>query len=187
MRPHARSRSLPPEGAPAASGRPSAGWMDRRFALMSLAALTGCGFELRREPELPFKTLALTGFEANSPLAAGLKRQIKRTPVQLLDDATRAEVVLEVLHEFRDRTVVASTSVGQVREFQLRLQFDYLIRRADGELLVPKVELRLARDMTYTETFALSKEQESANLYGAMHSDAIAQVMRRLAAVKLRT
>jgi LPS-assembly lipoprotein len=118
-------------------------------------ALAGCGFELRREPELSFKTLALTGFA-------------------------------ECLLDYRDRTVVASTSVGQVREFQLRLQFDYLIRTASGELLVPKVELRLSRDMNYTETTALAKEQEAANLYGAMHSDAIAQVMRRLAAVKLQ-
>ena len=82
-------------------------------------------------------------------------------------------------------TVVASTSVGQVREWQLRLQFDYLIRTASGELLVPKVELRLSRDMNYTETAALAKEQEATNLYNAMHSDAIAQVMRRLAAVRL--
>lgn len=185
MRPHARSRSLPPEGAQDALGRPG-GVLDRRLALIGLAALAGCGFELRREPELPFKTLALTGFQPDSPLAAGLRRQVKRTPVQLLDDPARAQVVLEVLHEHRDRTVVASTSVGQVREWQLRLNFDYLIRTADGELLVPKVELRLARDMNYTETTALAKEQEAANLYGAMHSDAIAQVMRRLAAVKVQ-
>ncbi|HEY9108184.1 MAG TPA: LPS assembly lipoprotein LptE [Roseateles sp.] len=161
--------------------------MQRRVVLLGLTALAGCGFELRREPELSFKTLALTGFDADSPLAAGLKRQIKRTPVQLVDDPSRAQVVIEASRELRDRTVVASTAVGQVREWQLRLQFDYLIRTADGELLVPKVELRLARDLNYTETTALAKEQEAANLYGAMHSDAIAQVMRRLAAVKLQS
>lgn len=161
--------------------------MDRRILLLGLTGLAGCGFALRREPELSFKTLALTGFVPDSPLAAGLRRQIKRTPVELVDDPNRAQVVLEVSREERDRTVVASTSVGQVREWQLRLQFDYLIRTADGELLVPRVELRLARDMNYTETAALAKEQEAANLYGAMHSDAIAQVMRRLAAVKLPT
>ena len=159
--------------------------MQRRAALLGLTALAGCGFELRREPELPFKTLALTGFPPDSPLAAGLKRQVKRTPVQLLDDPARSQVVLEALREYRDRSVVASTSVGQVREWQLRLQFDYLIRTASGELLVPKVELRLSRDMNFTETAALAKEQEATNLYNAMHSDAIAQVMRRLAAVRL--
>lgn len=157
----------------------------RPLLLLASTALAGCGFELRREPELPFKTLALTGFPPDSPLALGLKRQIKRTPVQLVDDPSRAQVVLEVTREIRDRTVVASTTVGQVLEWQLRLQFDYLIRTAAGELLVPKVELRLSRDMNYTETAALAKEQEATNLYNAMHSDAIAQVMRRLAVVKL--
>lgn len=187
MNPHARSRPLPPEEAPAALGRPGAGRMHRRAVVLGLAALAGCGFELRHEPVLQFQTLALTGFAPESPLAQGLKRQIKRTPVQLVEDPARAQVVLEVLREVRDRTVVASTTVGQVREWQLRLQFDYLVRTAGGELLVPKVELRLSRDMNYTETDALAKEQEAANLYGAMQSDAIAQVMRRLAAVKLPT
>jgi len=159
----------------------------RQLLLLGSAALAGCGFELRHEPVLSFQTLALKGFPPDSPLALGLKRQIKRTPVQLIEDPSRAQVVLEALREFRDRTVVASTSAGQVREWQLRLQFDYMIRTANGELLVPKVELRLSRDMNYTETDALAKEQEAANLYGAMHSDAIAQVMRRLAAVKLQS
>ena len=159
--------------------------MHRRTIVLASLSLAGCGFELRHEPVLPFQTLALTGFPPDSPLAAGLKRQIKRTPVQLLDDPARAQVVLEALNEKRDRTVVASTSVGQVREWQLRLQFDYMIRTASGELLVPKVELRLSRDMNFTETAALAKEQEAINLYNAMHSDAIAQVMRRLAAVRL--
>ncbi|MFG6457538.1 LPS assembly lipoprotein LptE [Pelomonas nitida] len=161
--------------------------MQRRALLLGLTALAGCGFELRREPELQFKTLALTGFAPDSLLAAGLKRQIKRTPVQIVDDPSRAQVVLEVLNEHRDRTVVASTSVGQVREWQLRLHFDYLIRTAAGELLLPKVELALTRDMNYTETTALAKEQEAANLYGAMQSDAIAQVMRRLAVIKIQS
>lgn len=159
--------------------------MQRRVALLALTTLAGCGFELRREPELHFKTLALTGFAPDSPLALGLKRQLKRTPVQLEGDPAKAQVVLEALHELRDRTVVASTSVGQVREWTLRLQFDYLVRTADGELLTPKVELRLSRDMNYTESIALAKEQEATNLYGAMHSDAVAQIMRRLAAVRL--
>ena len=54
--------------------------MLRRSALLSLAGLSGCGFELRREPVLPFQTLALEGFEPDSPLAAALSRQVQHTP-----------------------------------------------------------------------------------------------------------
>jgi LPS-assembly lipoprotein len=159
--------------------------MDRRLLLLGTVALTGCGFELRREPELPFQTLAFAGFQPDSPLAAGLRRQLKRTPVQVVEDSHRAQVVVEALREQRDRTVVASTSAGQVREWQLRLQFDYLLRTPAGELLAPRSELRMTRDLNFTESQALAKEQEAANLYGAMHSDAVAQVMRRLAAVRV--
>lgn len=158
----------------------------RRWLLTALPlALTGCGFELRREPELQFQTIALAGFPPDSQLAAGLRRQLQRTPVKLVEDANRAQVVIEALREIRDRSVVASTSAGQVREWQLRLQFDYQLRTPSGELLSGRNELRLSRDMNFTETQALAKEQEAAHLYGAMQSDAVAQVMRRLAAVRL--
>lgn len=159
--------------------------MDRRALLLALAGLTGCGFELRREPVLPFQTLALEGFEPNSPLAAALRRQVQHTPVRMESDPTRAQVVIEALREARDRSVVASTAAGQVREWELRLHFDYLLRTPSGELLAPKVELRLTRDLNFTETQALAKEQEAALLYSSMQSDVVAQVMRRLAAVRL--
>lgn len=157
----------------------------RRVALIGLAGLAGCGFALRREPEMLFRTLALTGFAPNSAMAVELRRQLGRTTVQLLADANKAEIVLEALHDSRDKTVVVSTSAGQVREWQLRLRLDYLLRTPGGELLLPRTELLMTREMNYTESQALAKEQEEAQLYRAMQSDAVAQVMRRLAAVKL--
>ncbi|CAN5154953.1 hypothetical protein BH11PSE10_BH11PSE10_08440 [soil metagenome] len=162
--------------------------MQRRFFLVGLTAavsVAGCGFELRREPEMLFHTLALTGFLPNSPMAAELKRQLGRTTVSLQPDANKAEIVLEALRDSRDKTVVVSTSAGQVREWQLRLRLDYLLRTPGGEILLPRTELVMTREMNYTESQALAKEQEEAALYRSMQSDAIAQVMRRLAAVKL--
>jgi LPS-assembly lipoprotein len=43
----------------------------------------------------------------------------------------------------------------------------------------------LSRDMSYSETAALAKEQEENLLYRAMQSDIVAQVMRRLASVSV--
>ena len=45
------------------------------------------------------------------------------------------------------------------------------------------VVIVLARDMSYSETFALAKEQEEALLYAAMQSEIVMQVLRRLSAV----
>lgn len=161
--------------------------MLRRTLLLGLVAIsaTGCGFAPRREPELQFRSLGLKGFKPDSALAAELKRQLGRTKVTLLEDFNRADVVLEAQRDSRDRTVVVSTSAGQVREWQLALHLDYVLRTPAGEILQPLTEMRLTREMTYTETSALAKEQEEAWLYRSMQSDAIAQVMRRLAAIRL--
>jgi LPS-assembly lipoprotein len=161
--------------------------MQRRLLLLGAASvsLTGCGFELRREPELLFRSIAMAGFKPSSPLALALRRQLALTPVKLLDDANRADLVLEVLRDSSDKTVVVSTAAGQVREWQLRLRFDYLLRTPTGELLMPRTDLMMTREMNYTESMALAKEQEEALLFRAMQSEAVSQVMRRLAAVRL--
>jgi LPS-assembly lipoprotein len=161
--------------------------MQRRLLLLGAASvsLTGCGFELRREPELLFRSIAMTGFKPGSPLALALRRQLALTSVKLLEDANRVDLVLEVLRDSSDKTVVVSTAAGQVREWQLRLRFDYLLRTPSGELLMPRTDLMMTREMNYTESMALAKEQEEALLFRAMQSEAVSQVMRRLAAVRL--
>ena len=161
--------------------------MQRRLLLLGAASvsLTGCGFELRREPELLFRIIPRTGFKPGSPLALALRRQLALTSVKLLEDANRVDLVLEVLRDSSDKTVVVSTAAGQVREWQLRLRFDYLLRTPSGELLMPRTDLMMTREMNYTESMALAKEQEEALLFRAMQSEAVSQVMRRLAAVRL--
>lgn len=156
------------------------------LALPLLPGLAACGFELRRDPEYAFQTLALTGFAPESPLAEELRRQLRQSPLQLVQDPGKAQVVMEALRDSRERSVVVSTSAGQVREWQLKLQLDYLVRTPGGEPLLPTTELRMSREMSYLESQALAKEQEEAALYRAMQYDAAAQVMRRLGSVRLR-
>ncbi|MET0210527.1 MAG: LPS assembly lipoprotein LptE [Burkholderiaceae bacterium] len=153
--------------------------------MAGVTLLAGCGFELRRDPVFHFKTLALTGFASHSPLAMELRRQVQRSTLQLLEDTNRAEVVIEVERELRDKTSVATTAAGQITEWQLRLQLDYSLRTAGGDILLPRTELRLTRDMNYSESAALAKEQEEGALQKAMQVEAVGLLLRRLAAVRL--
>ena len=153
-------------------------------AAIAAAAVTGCGFELRRTPELLFQSVQLKGFMEASPLARELRRSLAASrTTQVVESAAAAQVVLEALSDEREKSVVASTAAGQVRELQLRLRFQFRLRSASGKDLLPATEILLSRDMSYNETNALAKEQEEALLYTAMQSDIVAQVMRRLAAV----
>lgn len=162
--------------------------MIRRRRLLAAGAvlLAGCGFELRRAPELRFRTLALRGFAPKSPLAAELKLNVDASRTTLVvESPAQAQVVLESLADAREKSVVASTAVGQVREVQLRSRFHFRLRTPQGRELIPDTEILLSRDMSYSETAALAKEQEEALLYRAMQSDIVAQVMRRLASVSV--
>ena len=155
------------------------------IALTAAAGLSGCGFELRRAPELRFRSIQLIGFRPRSPLAAELMASINASQTTLVvQTAAQAQVVLEALTDAREKSVVASTAAGQVRELQLRARLVFRLRTPTDKELIPATEISLKRDLSYTESAALAKEQEEALLYRAMQADIVAQVMRRLAAVQ---
>lgn len=162
------------------------GLMGRTAAsLMVVAApglLTGCGFALRRNPALPFARLQLSGFAPRSPLAEELARELAHS-AQVVQANERPEVVLFATADQRDKAIVAATAAGQLREVQLRVHFEFRLTTAAGRELIPPTGILLARDMSYSETFALAKEQEEAQLYAAMQSEIVQQVLRRLANV----
>ena len=160
--------------------------MRRRLLLGAAVPLAGCGFTLKRPPELSFKTIQLTGFPPRSPLAAELRAQLEASPTtRVVESGAEAQVVLQSLSEAREKVVVAQTSANQIREFELRLRFDFRVRTVAGKDLIPDSELVQRRSLTYTESAALAKEQEEAFLYRAMQSDIVSQILRRLASVRL--
>ena len=160
---------------------------DRRALLLSLAgaaAGAGCGFRLRQPARLSFDSIALIGFAPRSPLAEELTRQL-RQQVRVLETPDKAEIVLQALSDVRERSVVASTASAQVRELQLRLKFNFRARTPGGRELIARAELLVSRDLSYSETHAVAKQHEEAELFREMQVDVVGQVLRRLAAIKL--
>lgn len=148
--------------------------------MTALSALGGCGFQLRGRTELPFSRIALEGFAPHSPLAAEIRRALAQSAVVVASPA-QAQVVLRALSDSRSRSVVASTTAGQVRELQLSVRLEFTLSTPSGRELIPATELVGSRDMSYSETQALGKEYEEAQLLRAMQSDIVGQLMRRLA------
>jgi LPS-assembly lipoprotein len=75
--------------------------------------------------------------------------------VQVKEREADAEVVLQALADERSQSVVASTSAAQVRELRLTLKFRFRAHTPAGEL------------------------------FRAMQTDVVAQVLRRLAAIRI--
>ena len=163
----------------------------RLFSLGVVAAvLTGCGFQLRQTGDYPFKSL-YANFPLNSPLGSELRRNLLGTgKIELVTDPAqmaKADVILDILSEVRQPVVVGLNASGQVREMQLRLRVNFRLRTPSGDELIEPVELYQQRDLSFTETAALSKEIEQAMLFRDMQLDIVQQIMRRLGAVKPRS
>lgn len=157
------------------------------FALGTAAVLTGCGFRLRSSGDFAFRTL-YPNFSATPPLGIELRRNLLGTGTLVLltdpQQLTQADVVLDVLNESRERVVVGLNASGQVRELQLRLKLRFRLRTPAGLEWIEPVELQQQRDLSFTETAALSKEIEEAMMFRDMQADLVQQIMRRLAAVR---
>ena len=168
----------------------------RRFFLTAASLgtlpvwLAGCGFQLRQTNDFAFQTL-YANFSTTSPLGVELRRNLLGTgrievwtePAQML----KADAILDILSEERQQVVVGINALGQVRELQLRLRVRFRLRTPDGMNLIDSVELAQQRDLSFTETAALSKEIEQGLMYRDMQTDIVQQIMRRLSAVKPRS
>jgi LPS-assembly lipoprotein len=164
--------------------------MTRRLLLGILVAVTlgGCGFHLRSRQPLVFETIAVT--PPNTGAIAIAMARLLGDAVRPLAPAAGSEgpqVVLEILQETRERTVVGVNASGQIRELLLVQRVKFRLRTAAGVELIGPTDIVQQRDFSYNETAALSKEAEEGLLYRDMQSDIVQQLMRRLAAVKTLT
>ena len=167
--------------------------MQRRLFVRSLVAASvllvtaGCGFRLRGTPNFAFKSIYINipdgsavGNDLKRALAANSALQVITDPQKML----QADVILDALADQREKTVIGSSSAGQVREFQLRLRFSFKLRTPQDKELIELAEILQQRDFSYNESAALAKEAEEALLYRDMQSDLVQQIMRRLAAIR---
>jgi LPS-assembly lipoprotein len=154
----------------------------------TFGALSACGFQLRKAPDLPFKTL-YTNIAETSLFGLLLKRNLQSLGnLEIITDVReieRADVVLDMIQELQEKVILSRTSTGTVREFTLRLRVRFKLRSRNGDELIPESEIVQEREISFSETAALSKESEEQLLYRDMRSDLVQQLIRRLAAARL--
>ncbi len=183
-----------------------------KFAILLLlvSLLAACGFKLRGSAELPgyklpFSTIALS-LSPTTEFYALLKRNIEASsPGTRVVEAKEAEAILTVLADTNVKNILSLNAAGRAREYQLVRSFTFRVHanvaaatpaaqvkytdvRPDvvaTEYIAPST-ITLRRDITFSDDLVLSKESEEALLQRDMQSDLVQQLMRRLAAAKLK-
>jgi LPS-assembly lipoprotein len=146
--------------------------------------LAACGFQLRGQATLPFETLYIS-FPVGNPIGTDLRRFVKAgTSTRIVDDPKTAQATLEVVSAANERQIMSVSGGGRVREFELRYRVSFRLVDAKGIELIPVNEIALRRILPFTDAQVVAKEGEEAMLVREMQSDAAAQILRRLEAVK---
>jgi LPS-assembly lipoprotein len=145
--------------------------------------LAACGFHLRGQATLPFETMYISGSQAFSTQLARALRTGSGT--RIVSSAKEAQVTLQISNEQYERVILSLSGSGRVRELQLRYRVSYRLTDRDNQELAPTSEVQLKRDITYSDTDVLGKEQEEALLNRDMRNDAVQQVVRRLQVARL--
>lgn len=158
----------------------------RLLLILATLVLSACGFQLRGAYSLPFDTIYIAQPES-SELHAIIKRNIEAsTQTRVVTDAKEARATLLVLGDAPLKRIMSLNSAGRVREYQLVRTFTFRVVDAKGQEFVPQSTLAISREMTFDDAAVLSKEAEEVLLWRDIQNDLVQQLMRRLAAAKLK-
>jgi LPS-assembly lipoprotein len=157
------------------------------FVIIALAlVMTGCGFKLRGEADLP-PELAKIYISSNRPPGAppsSLRRTLEdllvANGVEVTETPLGATAVIELLDQRIRRRVVASDSIGDTREYTFTLEVDYRVAKPNGRPLLAMDTLSLSRDIIYAESEVLGRQEGEAITLREMESSAAQTIVRRL-------
>lgn len=154
--------------------------------LLCVTLLTACGFKLRGSYELPFDTLYI-GLPESNELYAALKRNIEAsTKTRIIANREEAQASLTVVYDRTTQGILSLSGTGRVTEYQLVRTFAFRVLDKNNQDIIPQREIVLRRDLPYSDDVVLAKASETELLVRDMQNDLINQILRRLAAAKLK-
>jgi len=164
--------------------------MNRILHWLALGAvvllLSACGFHLKgmgsSTRPLPFSSVYVD--EAGTNLGPLLHATLARNDkLVVLSSAKQAEAVVSVLTENQAKEVSTINSGGKVNEYQLT--YTAAVRTVlAGTPVDPDMQVVVRRNMNYSDSDVLGKEQEENLLWEDMRRDAAEQIVRRLSYIK---
>ncbi|HZV54985.1 MAG TPA: LPS assembly lipoprotein LptE [Rhodocyclaceae bacterium] len=158
----------------------------KRLLILATVLLSACGFQLRGAYSFPFDTLYIALAES-SELRSVIKRNVEAsTQTRIVAAPADAQASLTILGDVVLKKIMSLNSAGRVREYQLERTFTFRVTDPKGQEFLPPNTIRITREMTFDDAAVLSKEAEEVLLWRDIQNDLVQQLLRRLAAGKLK-
>lgn len=150
------------------------------FLMLSLL-LTGCGFKMRGQTELPYTSI-YSNISRNSSFGIYIYRLLKASSPDtvMVDSPQQANIIVTQLALNRTRTEVSLNADGAVEEYELGLTFQFSVTDAAGNILIEPTILNSTQLLPYDESAASAKSAEMVLIYNNMEKGIADRLYRRL-------
>lgn len=153
-------------------------------ALLLSVLLAGCGFHLRRAPELPpqMRNLYIVSEGHNADLIRELRRGLESGTTTLAEDPTQAGATLSIINVIHSSQPLVLNSLGQPLVYQVGYSVEYTLV-AGQVVLIPPEYRTLTRNYNYSVANTISDQEQEKVLYNVLAREMAQLIIFRLQAV----
>ncbi len=164
------------------SRSPSAGSRNLVTSTLFLCLLSGCGFHLRGQMDLPpwLNHVAIILQQGHRDLTPLLKNQLEAYHLSVTDSPLQATYWLVIEHDAISQNITSISSSTTPRQYQLLYTVTFKLQRANKEDILPSSRIEVTRQVTINSDRILGSNQEEALLEAEMRQDAVLQIMNRI-------
>ena len=159
----------------------------RSFVLLLVLAalLAGCGFQLRKEAQLPpsMQRVHLEIADPSSQLAKDLRKALPRSGALVVDTTGPGTAVLKISANAFSTDVLSVGGTARANEYAIRHHVEFEVQDASGSTILPKQTIELSREFTFDATQALGVAAETDLLSKELERDMVQTILRRLEAL----
>jgi LPS-assembly lipoprotein len=156
-------------------------WMRNLTLSLFFASLVACGFHLRGANEFAFKRIFVNG---NTQITKALKKSLTANGVEVTNDASTAEMEVDLMKEESEKRILSLSGGGVVNEFELYYRVFYRVKSANETLWSQPQTMEARRDFTYSDANLIAKQNEEKQLNLNMQKDVTQAILRRLSSIK---
>ena len=155
------------------------------FALLLANLLLGaCGFHLREQGAMPFKSIYVETSNPKSPFIAQIRFGLDYGKVAQATSAKTADVVLQIVSESSELQILTLDNTGLVTEYRLIYRVSLHAYDNKKQNWIPATVMELHRDFFYDNSLVLAKSSEQDLLARSMYKEMAQQILRRLSLAK---
>lgn len=158
--------------------------MSRRLVLLltGLSLLTGCGYHLRGNIELPPELTQVYITGPDRDLVQQLSKALEQSGATIMESGKGAAVINMTTSEF-ERKLRTTDASGLATAYSFKYDVTYNLTASDGDRLQSAENIALLRTLDYDPTQQLQAEDEARFLKEEMQQEVVVQMLRRLSRI----